>query len=452
VKFRDKFLAVAMVLMLLAYGYISLNIRPIADDYCAAAAVSSDGVVEYMREIRRSWSGDFSQILAIAILVGLPIANLPMFMVGFTTLFLFILVFCYGMNSLLTQLTIFKGSSIVKMKTKIFILVLVLIAWGGYWSIPASTSLDTRYHSVLDANASFSAVFGWPVAIAAYLTIPAVVGSLLLIRPKSNLVSLIGALFLGLIIGTSGYAFATAVLSASIVFQLMPSFRSKFPKTLAFGLGISLGMISSITSPGANLRANLLLDTRPQIEMEEISRWVFLSFMELFASVFNLGILVTFVIALISTRYLIARHEILLHKELFQRLLFASAIFLFVYYGVISCSELLTYNAYWHLITFKSALFIFVYMFGVYVAYHERLRFFPNVFRGSVVQKSVLVIAIIIPNVAFGFESLTIIQRSDLWVKGSAPLPGIGDISPPGGWVDICWQDLAKSRQLPSRG
>jgi hypothetical protein len=450
--FRARILTVAVVVILLAYGFLSLNIRPIADDYCAAAGVSSSGVIEYMSEMRRTWSGDFSQILAIAMLVGLPLALLPISVVGFTTLFFFILVFCCGMTFLFTRTTVFSELKSARLKTKFVMLVFVLIAWSGYWSIPSSTTLDTGYHLVLDADASFSAVFAWPVALVTYLTVPAVIGTLLLLRPKNNLIALFGSLFLGLVIGTSGYSFATAVLSTIIIFQLIPRFRYNFSKFLFFGVGIVSGIIISATSPGANSRADLLQEVRTQIDLDDLLRWMFVSFMELVASVFNLGVLAVFVIALISSRYLIAGLEISIQRNLYQKFLLGTAIFLLVYYGVISGSELLTYNAYWHLITFKAALFVFTYLFGIYVASRVKFKFVPSVFDRLGRSKSFLVIAIIVSSATFSLESSTIVQRSDLWVKGSAPLPGINDISPPGGWVDVCWQDFSRSRQLPSRG
>jgi len=405
-----------------------------------------------MIQMRRTWSGDFSQILAIAVLVGLPLATLPIFAVGFTTLFFFVFVFSSGMNYLFARITVFSELNSARFKTKFVMLIFVLIAWGGYWAIPALTTLDSKYHLLLDAEESFSAVFGWPVTLVTYLTVPVVIGTLMLLRPKNIVAVLFGILFLGLVIGTSGYSFATAVFSALIVFQMIPNLRSKFSSFLLFELGIAVGMLISITSPGANARAGLLQDLRQQIDMNDLLRWMFVSVMELVVSVFNLGILAVFVIALISTKYLTARLEISIQREMLKKLLFGSAIFLLLYYGVISSSELLTYNAYWHLITFKTALFVFTYLFGIYIASGVRFKLFPTTIGRSRLSNYILATAIVISSVTFGLESLTIIQRSDLWEKGSASLPGIGDISPAGDWVDVCWQEFSKSRQLPSRG
>lgn len=63
---------------------LAMSIRPIADDYCTGAGVSQ-GFWRYIYEISQTWSGDFSQIVIHAVLVGLPLANLPVNFLGFST-------------------------------------------------------------------------------------------------------------------------------------------------------------------------------------------------------------------------------------------------------------------------------------------------------------------------------------------------------------------------------
>jgi hypothetical protein len=63
---------------------------------------------------------------------------------------------------------------------------------------------------------------------------------------------------------------------------------------------------------------------------------------------------------------------------------------------------------------------------------------------------TVLITVVLVITVSWKSNS-SLIERAAVWETRSAPLPGLGDIDPKGGWVDLCWQRLKIERDLPER-
>ena len=133
-----------------------------------------------------------------------------------------------------------------------------------------------------------------------------------------------------------------------------------------------------------------------------------------------------------------------------KRLVSGFAVFLIVYYLVISASEYFTYQAFWHLITFKMLLFIFIVLLAIILATQAQHNYSSRLVLGRRGSIALLTLFITVLGAsAPPFKSIQV--RGNLWAEQSVPLPGISDISPKGGWVDSCWQSLREFRGWEDR-
>lgn len=443
--------AISLICSAVIYGFLSWKVRPIADDYCAAAKIGSEGFIGYLREMRQSWSGDTTQIFLIASLVGWPLTHLPIWIIGFTTLFLFMVVLLICGNTLVHKFLTPAGTILKARSIWVSMSAILMVSWGAYWSIPSWISLNEKYQPAFNSKEGFGAVFGWPIAIVAYLIVPTIIGLLLLIPQRKLIPTLVGLSLTGLIIGTSGYALAVAIMSASLVFQIFPSLRCNPIKLVFFQFGNLAGILMSFFSPGAQARAGILREIAPSVDFQILTRWILVSGAEFLGSVFNLGVVATILVGFGSAKYFTIAFNLMVDKSVCLKFLYAGTIFLIIYYVVISFSELFTYPAFWHLITFKSLVFLYSYLAGFYLAGTECFSVFGKTFFRRESFALLLVIFLALTTISFAKESAVIVERADLWENGSAPLPGISDIYPTGGWVDVCWQDLRRLKDLQDR-
>jgi hypothetical protein len=443
--------SLVFLFLVFVYGFLSWKIRPIADDYCAAAQVGSQGFIGYMQGIRQSWSGDFFQILSIASFVGWPLAHLPVPLLGFTTLFFFMAFFLIFGNLLASRFLTPVGDDHKPQSFWVTMSIILLTSWGAYWSIPVWIGVGEKYQPAFQSRESFSAVFGWPIAIAQYLIVPLIIGLLMLVPQRNLLRTLFGLSFLGLIVGTSGYALAAAIFAAAIIFQISSMLRIQWNKVFVFQCGILSGILVSFFSPGAQARSNSLRESAPEIDFEIVFRWILVSGAEFLASVFHLGVLATILFGFASAKYLRHSFHLTIDQSKGHQLLIGGSVFLVVFYVVISISELFTYPSFWHLLTFKGFIFLDSYLVGFLLARSADFSLFGRREFRKKIFSLLLVLLSTVSTISFAKAGAEIAQRADLWERGNASLPGISDIDPAGGWIDVCWQELRRIRDLQDR-
>jgi hypothetical protein len=443
--------SLVFLVLVFVYGFLSWKIRPIADDYCAAAQVGSQGFIGYMQGIRQTWSGDFFQILSIASFVGWPLAHLPVPLLGFTTLFFFMVFFLIFGNMLASRFLTPSGEDHKAQSFWAAMSVILLTSWGAYWSIPAWIGVGEKYQPAFQSKESFSAVFGWPIAIATYLIVPLIIGLLLLVPQRNLLRTLFGLTFLGLIVGTSGYALAAAIFATTLIFQISSKLRLQWIKVVVFQCGILIGTLVSFFSPGAQARSDILRESAPEIDFEIVFRWILVSGAEFLGSVFHLGVLATILFGYASAKYLRLSFNLTIDQSKEHQFLIGGSIFLVVYYVVISISELFTYPSFWHLLTFKGFIFLDSFLVGFLLAQGAKFSLVGKPESRKKIFPLLLVLLSAVSAISFAREGTEIAQRADLWERGNASLPGISDINPAGGWIDVCWQELRRIRDLQDR-
>jgi hypothetical protein len=322
----------------------------------------------------------------------------------------------------------------------------VLISWNIYWALPAALSGQRGYDRLLDSKESFSAVFGWPTVIVQYLIVPICLLFVGLLRVKNSKIRYLVLITTGLIVGTSGYALALAVVLSSSVFLFYRNNYLGLPKTIILNLGVLVGAMSSYFSPGAQLRSEsfALQDS----SVTSGFRWLIVSSLELTTSILNAGIMFVVLIGFLTSRIV---HKFFTFPDTnfnLDSLFRHSSTFLLIYFASISVSEFFTYNAFWHLITFRSLLFFYFFSIGLYLG--NRFRRITPQFSNTLASLMTLCLLVSASYAVYDTNS-TIIDRKIAWQVGPAWLPGISDISPEGNWVDICWEKISNQEKYPIR-
>jgi hypothetical protein len=444
VDFSRKLLSFfALLFVLSLYLFLSVNIRPIADDYCAAAG-SVSGVLTYMNNLTLTWSGDYTQVLFNGLLVAFPLSSLPIYFLGLLTLFLFVLL-------LLSILYLFnKKFKVLSRPFSSFAILsaLVLSLWNVYWALPAALSRHNGYDRLLDAKESFSGVFGWPTVIVQYLTVPIFLVLIALLCAENSKWGYLPLITIGLIIGTSGYALALATLLSSLLFLFSRSTQFYLARTITFNAGILVGVILSYFSMGAQIRSESFALSLQDPSLKLMMRWFIVSFLEITVSIFNFGILFVVLIGFLLSWLIYQFYSFKVKSIKLEALFKFSSAFLLVYYAVISVSEFFTYNAFWHLITFRSLLFFYALFIGIYLGNRFRGIFthLPNNF--AAITASCLLLSAFF---TVYDTNASMVERRIAWDSGPAALPGIGDISPEGSWVDVCWDKISSQDKYPFR-
>lgn len=439
--------------ILVFFIVLAMSIRPIADDYCTGAGVSQ-GFWNYIYKISQTWSGDFSQIVVHAVLVGLPLANFPMSFLGFSTLVLSI----YLLLAISERIAFYLLNNKEKMskKNKFFAAALISLLWNIYWALPASLDFGFYYDAFAMSDKSFSAVFGWPTVIVQYLIIPLMAALFFLLWSQSVRNNYVLIFLIGLFVGNAGYAIALSLFLTLFTLQLIRRCRIDLINFLIVEISICVGVFASLLAPGSRSRTEALHSQHTGGDLEALPRWLFVSGLEFSASILSVGNI--FILFYSFFFFILLKSDIQdrLDSTKLNSLLIRLLVVLLIAYFVVSLSEFLVYEAFWHLITYRAVLFFFWILLGLKLA----LRFFAKQeLQGSRAEKvllarsSVLVVlvSLVLAITVSWKANSSLIERGVNWETSSAPLPGISDIDPKGSWVDLCWQRLKVERDLPER-
>ena len=446
--FNSNTIVAIFLFILLFYVTLSIHLRPIADDYCVAVGAAS-GFFDHFQNVISNWSGDYTQIVLSYVLVASPIAFGPTFLVGLTTLlfsvFLLLLVMARALQIVLPEISSEKDKKLL-----CGLSALLLVCWFIYWALPASINTYGRYKSFLSASESFSSVFGWPTVIVQYLVVPLLLIVLAAQLQRNNPILTIFHGALGFLIGTSGYALALTVFATTTILILIKTVNFKPLRFALLQVGIFVGVFLSFFSKGSLNRATQFLDSESNKSFVSLSRSAFVSFVEFLVSIVNLGTFTLFLIVFTFVTLIIQGRVTLVLSPIRSKFILSFSIFLMFYYLAISVSEYFVYPAYWHLITFKTLLFVYIVLLSIIFADRcQRITSMIGVSgrRGWIALGCVILMAL----GASAPSYKSVLVRGNLWVEQSAQLPGISDISPRGGWVDLCWQTLREFRGWEDR-
>ena len=451
VMLQSRFIYLLMFLLVASsYVFLILNVRPIADDYCAGAT-SVQGVLKYVVDITQTWGGDYSQIALNGLLVGYPIANWPLFLIGFPSLALSLLLLVAVFFKLYSRLAVDGTESWIK-KDALAISSIVLIFWNLFWSLPASLDFGYHLNAFAMADKSFAGVFGWSTVIVQYIVVPFLIALGFLMSGQQSKGRFFQILTIGLFSGMAGYALAFSFGITVVLLQVSRRLRLSLSHFLVLEISLAVGVLVSLLSPGSRARSAILLAEDSASSQISFARWMFISALEFFASIFNFGNFLVLIATFLVFFFFGIKAVLAVDQVKLVKYLSVLGIFLSIYYGVISFSEYLTYEAFWHLLTYRSGLFFFWFMMGILLAKAVLARK-PNLTHPvRKVWASGTLSLILISAVAISLDAnSSILNRGIIWKSNAAPLPGIGDIEPRKGWVDLCWQRLKEARNLQNR-
>jgi hypothetical protein len=425
---------------------LSLQLRPIADDYCLASATANHGFWGALNYWLTTWGGDYTGVFSNTLFVGIPVAFLPFEFASATT-FLITLALLGLVGSLLF--------GVVARSKELFPLPGILLGlltpalWLVFWW---ANSLRSMNEFNLQGSRS---IIHWQNINSGYVILIAVplIWILLLVRLKvqNRIVLLINGAAIGIWVGGSGLV--VALLGVVIAFTLLAFSLGSSPSTVSRSylwlagpwlLTNTTGWLLAYTAPGTQARRAVLGERT--LDVGDLLEFVFpKAIIEWVQILVSLGTVLVFVIAFTVGSLLkpsIDKKEVR-SGVMWSGLLMFSSLLL----NTISQSaSAFSYEAFWH--TTSSATLIFVSLLVLGLTSGRASQAYLSTYNpwpGAVILLATGLISVFILNTAFVDAQ----QRLTAWDAGPAPLIGIADID--GDWVDACWIELGEFRDTPKR-
>jgi hypothetical protein len=437
-------------LSVLFVSALSLQLRPIADDYCLASATASHGFWGALNFWFTTVGGDYTGVLSNSLFVGTPVAFLPFEFASATT-FLITLALLGIVVSL--SFAVVARSKALFPPSGIFLGLLTPALWLVFWW---SSSLRSMNEFNLSGPRS---IVHWQNINSAYVMLVAVplIWLLLLVRLKvqKRIALLINGAAIGIWVGGSGLVVSLlgVILALTLIALSFGSTRSVVSRNflwlaVPWFLTNTLGWLLAYTSPGTQARrANLeeILGEK-NIGAGDLLEFVFpKAIIEWVQILVSLGTILIFVIAFTVGSLI----RPVMDKKVGQSgfkisgLLMVSSLLL----NIISQSAAaFSYDAFWHTTSSATLIFFSIIVFGLSCgrAYQTYLPG-HNPWPGAVILSATALVSVLVLNTAFVDAQ----QRLTAWNAGPAPLIGIADID--GEWVNACWSDLGEFRDTPKR-
>jgi hypothetical protein len=427
-------------------GALSLQLRPVADDYCFASATSNYGFFGALNYWITTWGGDYTGVFFNTLFVGVPLTYFPFELASAITFLITLALLGIAGSSMFC---VVAGSK-APLPLPSFLLGLTTPAlWLVFWW---STSLRSMNEFNLQGPRS---IIHWQNINAAYV--------ILLVVPIIWIVSLVrlkvqkrSSLFLngaaigfwvggsGLVLSLLGVVVAFTWTAISLVSKRRIVLRNYLWLAGPWFLTNTIGWFFAYTAPGTKVRRSVLgernLDTGDLFEFvfpEAIIEWV-----QIIASP---GTILVFVIAFTVGSLLSPTIDKNVGRSGFKwsGLLIFSSLLL----NVISQSAAaFSYDAFWHTTSSSTLVFLSLLVFGlscgkVSQTYLSTL----NPWLGATILLGAALISVLVLNTAFVDAQ----QRLKAWDEGPAPLVGMVDIDVQ--WVETCWSDLGEFRHTPKR-
>ena len=411
------FASIALVLA------ISVLLRPVADDYAHGASAVA-GFWSATTGWWLSWSGDLSLIVGQVLLVGMPLAWLPLEVTS-SVGFVFAGLIVGGLGAV--------ALGLVKHSEKwpvISAWALITLSWWVF--------LWARQLAVPDFENRLVAEFltHWQTVNVAYVIFPAinVVVFLFLVRGALSRGKLAGtiALFLGFISGTSGLVMGFALAAFGMVIGVAKSVTAGFRSALSmflYALGAIGGAAVATSAPGARVRSEYLPDFQLQASFFDIFRsiprgvgnWLGFVFSYETLLVIGVGVLTAWLVGVDQSP---SRNRVLWETVV---LLIPFSLLVSV---ITAVSQLAAYEAPWHFVSTRLLVFVSAIALGHGLYYAVRgLLLGKGLGATSVWVLKLSAIVTVLGLLATGAVALasSVIDREVAWQSGEAPLRGAQD-------------------------
>lgn len=433
--------------------WTSRLLRPIADDYGIAVAASR-GLMNSILGFWENWSGALTSTVSLTLFVGFPSAKLP-WSVASAIPFLSsaVLVSVVGLWLILPMMPREHGWNRVRSRCCAF--AVFLAAWWGYWWLPVhlspGPSLD--YAVALGATHWQSVLAGYVIPMAPLVWAPLVLES----KPRIGQRPRAFAYFaLGILAGFTSPVFAASALALALILAVVVAAWDKLAfhryhlPFLTVIIGTVAGALGSHFSPGSQYRATLMSGPK---DFSDFFSQVFVDAVpnglgDWFSSVAGPGALVV-LLTVTGTTYLLSPTE---GAVTTARLLMTAGgllVFSLISFLVNRISEIFVYEAFWHLTGPRAIAWLGLVTLAI--ALGSRLARFSgsSAMRLVVVLSTCICLYFLIG--ALDLMCRQIVDRSEPWEIGPAPVYDISDIEDPHGWILPTWLELKDLRDAPNR-
>jgi len=432
--------------------WTSRLLRPIADDY-GIAVVAHGGLFEGLASFWNAWSGSITKNLAFLLLAGIPLAYFPWALAS-SIPFIASASLMAALGTWLMAGAIGHREFRSNRRALTLVFVALLATWWGYWWLPVpSTPIESESYAIA------LAITHWQSLSADYVfSSGLLIWIWLLFRRQQEYHwrHLIFAVLIGLLAGFNGPVFASSSFALIVLLCVYDFVKDGFSlsanvrKLICASLGIVIGALVSHFSPGSQYRATLL--TNPDVDAALISRllteavptglgdWIGAFTSQSAIVVFGVMVGVTFLFVPVgrpdSVRNLLMKGVGLSGFSLIVSL-------------ANQASELFAYEAFWHVIGPRTIAWLGIASFAIAVG--ARLSTLTRVSVVRFVVTSTTALALYFLAGSLDLMCRQIIDRSEQWEMGPAPVYDTSDIEDPNGWVLPNWLKLRELRDAPDR-
>jgi hypothetical protein len=424
---------------------ISINMRPVADDYCLAGSATLTPI-GYFNYWYTTFIADFSTLFGNYILIALPAVFLP-YGIGTSVTFFFCLI------SLSVVIYKFLNPAIDGLRKKIIfstgVFFFAYLSWITYWLVLGrGNSGDIISRGDAGDMVFFGAIMNWHAANVNYVVLPFIALLIYskLFTGKIQTWNPLIPLLLGFIVGGSFYVLSTVfifLIAVQIIFTYLTNVEKSVRdfKNEAFVLIAAITSISlSYFSPGAKLRRvnyaqDVPLISIPKTAIEGMFTWA--------STLYLPAIIITLLLGAVLYRALFATKAIEFRMDV-ANFVIVPFILSFITFVVTKVSELFAYKAWWHELSSRTFLFISVFTFGMYLMEILINRF--NL-KFTFLEMTVLATVIFIGIYSVKQSGDAIVERQVRWEVGPAQVTtNMDPFDRETAWVNACWIQLEERR------
>lgn len=446
-------LSISAYLVVFLVMFVSLRLRPMADDYYLAVS-AKDGLLAGLLGQWNGWSGDLTTTFSNVLLVGLPLLSLPWELAS-------AIPFTAAVTSavgLAAWLLVFRQQESRSRRERGFQILLILpllaIGWWGYWWVPVLFSKDAHDMYSLAQGVTF-----WQNLNSAYVVTTLLLTWAWIYLEGRATTAWLGALYflLGLLAGFSGPVFAGGALVMIVLIAIYAwlGTNSDLPKRgllwLVACIGLTFGAVASYFSPGSQLRMTVLADPKldSNLLLRILSEGVPRGVQDWWVALTSPGSWVL-VLLLIGSTALLVNFGWTPKPIALARIGIALVMFSLVLSIVNRLSEFFAYEAYWHMVTPRTAAWIGIVLLAASLG--GACGRLPR--QALVVPLLTLSCAIGLMLVIGGVALMVseVYAREIRWERGPAPLAHVTDIEDPDGFQRRAYLELLDIRGGPLRG
>lgn len=392
---------------------------------------------------------------SINLLVGIPLAHFP-WMIASALPFLATTFLVAALGTFQMLRSIGTTEFRTRLVTTLVSFTFMSVSWWSYWwMFVDKDSLESENFAIA------LAVTHWQnIGAGAVVPLCTLIWGWLILEKKSHESRShhrLHYLLLGLIAGFTGTIIATASVAMLLILFFVSACSShdssremNMINRLVTLVGAVLGTTASYLSPGSQTRASLFktpkLDTQflHQLWTEALPKSI---------NDFRISISHPSALVLIACTCFFSLTIASPEKSTHAKYLFRKSIglltFSFVMFFLVRTSQFFVYEGFWHLVAPRTTAWLALSTLGMSMGVHL------SQYRGMLSLQVAACIGIII-GVYLMTGSLTLMQksiidRSEQWEVGPAPVYDTSDIEDPNGWVLPNWLELKKLRGGPSR-